>query len=216
MILPRCEPSTAGMRAIVSVGVVPGAISWRARRGVRNRCSSRHSSIRSPLTHSEKPCHAWAFPVKCSAVPPDDPPAASVSRSTSAPFRAVWLQGWASHASRRCGPARAPPRGLVIAVTMTNASHSRLKSPKTQWMRNRRPSARSSDTKLSDLLWFGPCGNAIGALIPIARFLPLRLQTANFLLGRVGRASAVHLPTPAFAGGAASDIRTAAVPRSVT
>ena len=36
-----------------------------------------------------------------------------------------------------------------------------------------------SDTKSSDHLWFGPCGIAMGVLVPSARLRPPRLRTVN-------------------------------------
>ena len=56
---------------------------------------------------------------------------------------------------------------------------SRLKSSITFRMRNLRPHERLSDTKSSDHRWFGPCGIAMGVLVPTARLRPPRLRTVN-------------------------------------
>ena len=66
-----------------------------------------------------------------------------------------------------------------IDVSTAVARHSRLKSSITQRIRNRRPSARASDTKSSDQRWLGPWGIVIGALVPIARWRPPRLRKVN-------------------------------------
>jgi len=57
-------------------------------------------------------------------------------------------------------------------VSTTAARHSRLKSSITFRIRNRRPQDRLSETKSRLHRWFGPCGIAIGDLVPKARFLP--------------------------------------------
>lgn len=58
---------------------------------------------------------------------------------------------------------RAPP----MEVSTTAAGHSRLKSSITFSTRNRRPSSSASDMKSSDHLWLGPCGIAMGVLVPL-------------------------------------------------
>ena len=57
-------------------------------------------------------------------------------------------------------------------VSATSVRHSRVKSSTTASIRNRRLSANASDRKSSDQRWFGPCGKAIGALVPKARLRP--------------------------------------------
>src|SRR3954449_6974526 len=64
-------------------------------------------------------------------------------------------------------------------VSATSARHSRVKSSTTTRTRNRRPSARMSETKSRLQRWFGPCGKTIGARVPSARLRPLRRRTLN-------------------------------------
>lgn len=49
----------------------------------------------------------------------------------------------------------------------------------THSTRNRRPQDSASDTKSKLQRWFAPCGIAIGARVPSARFRPPRLRTVS-------------------------------------
>lgn len=64
-------------------------------------------------------------------------------------------------------------------VSATKQRLSRLKSSATARTRNPRPSLRASLTKSKDQRWFGPCGSAVGARVPSARFRPRRRRTAS-------------------------------------
>jgi len=75
----------------------------------------------------------------------------------------------------RSRTTRAPP----IEVSTASASASRVKSSTTASTRNRRPQDSASATKSSDQRWFGPCGTAIGARVPVARLRPRRRRTAS-------------------------------------
>ena len=64
-------------------------------------------------------------------------------------------------------------------VSTTSARHSRVKSSTTQARGSAGRSARASETKSRLQRWFGPCGSAIGARVPIARLRPPRLRTVS-------------------------------------
>ena len=62
-------------------------------------------------------------------------------------------------------------------VSTTSGKHSRVKSSTTARMRMRMPLISVSLTKSRLRRWLGPCGNAIGARVPMAHLRPRRRLT---------------------------------------